>query len=315
MKHTIKVTFIIIALFLISQLVGLVTVNKHIIVFKDVETGNITITHPDTVLGPPAQVEHKSTSFFFIFIFIIIGTALLLLIIKFRVYKVWKFWFLIAVWATMAVALGVYINTFAAAAVALGLALWKIYKPNVYIYNLTEIFIYAGVTILLLPIINLFAAFGLLVFVSLYDMYAVWRSRHMIKMAKFQTKTKVFAGLLIPYAAPKPEAEKAIEKIQKLEKEKTKLKKKRKFAVLGGGDIAFPMLFSAAVMEHLIIAQHFAKEYALALSALVSLFSAIALLILLIKAKEDKFYPAMPFLSIGCFLGYLIVYLIAFLLY
>ena len=30
----------------------------------------------------------------------------------------------------------------------------------------------------------------------------------------------------------------------------------------------------------------------------------IALLILLMKGDKDKFYPAMPFLSVGCLIGY-----------
>ena len=82
---------------------------------------------------------------------------------------------------------------------AISLAAWKILRPNVFIHNLTEVFIYGGIAALLVPIINLFSAFILLLLISIYDMYAVWKSKHMVSMAKFQSEAKVFAGLLKRY--------------------------------------------------------------------------------------------------------------------
>src|SRR3989344_1195547 len=80
MKHTLKITLLIVALFLTAQLVGLVTVNRHIQVFEDVQTGAITIEHPDTLLGPPAEVKYKSASFLLIALLVLIGTGLPLLL-------------------------------------------------------------------------------------------------------------------------------------------------------------------------------------------------------------------------------------------
>ena len=45
---------------------------------------------------------------------------------------------------------------------------------------------------------NIFSASILLVLISLYDMYAVWKSRHMVAMAKFQSSSNLFAGISIP---------------------------------------------------------------------------------------------------------------------
>ncbi|MFC1753439.1 presenilin family intramembrane aspartyl protease [Thermoproteota archaeon] len=321
MKHTLKVTLILVGLFLVTQFVGLVTVNTHISVEEDPDTGDIIIDYPDTLLGPPATIEHESKDPFIIVgkilallaILILIGTALLILIIKYQIHKVWKVWFFLAVWATMAVAFGVYINWIIAAVIAFGFGLWKIYKPNVYVYNFTEIFIYTGITIMILPILHvkdipqlsLYAAFGTLILISLYDMYAVWKSKHMVKMAKFQTKANVFAGLMIPYAAPAKSMKK--EKITKHAKHAGAKKTKSRHAILGGGDLAFPLIFSAAVMEYLIIVESFTKPTALAAGGVISLFTAAALLVLLVKAEDQKFYPAMPFISIGCFIGFLAV--------
>ena len=42
---------------------------------------------------------------------------------------------------------------------------------------------------------------------------------------------------------------------------------------------------------------------------IIPLFVSLALFYLLVKAKKDKFYPAMPYLTVGCVMGYLIVLL------
>ena len=44
--------------------------------------------------------------------------------------------------------------------------------------------------------------------------------------------------------------------------------------------------------------------------SLIPLFTAFALLWLLMLAKKDKFYPAMPFVAVGCFVGYGVMLLV-----
>jgi len=312
MKHSMKITSVLIILFIMTQLVGLVTVNKHIEVSEPVN-GSVIIIHPATVLGEPPVVENKSSSFIYILLGVLIGTALLMLFIKLKVNKVWKYWFLLSVFVTISVALGVYVNKWIAIGIAAILAVWKVFKPNVLVHNFTEIFIYTGIAIIFLPILNLISATILLILISIYDMYAVWKSKHMVKLAKFQTQSKVFAGLFIPYAQEgKKTNMKIAHKSQSETKEKTKTVKV-KSAILGGGDIAFPLIFSATVMEFLIIDIGIVKSTALLLSGIISITTAAALAFLFWAAKEDKFYPAMPFVSGGCFVGFGIVYLLTLL--
>ncbi len=312
MKHTLKITSILIILFIVTQLAGLVTVNKHIQVSEPVN-GTVIIVHPATIIGEPPVVENKSSSFIYILLGVLIGTALLMLFIKLKVKRVWKYWFLLSVFVTISVALGVYVNKWIALGIAAILAIWKVQKPNVYIHNLSEVFIYTGIAIIFLPILNLISATILLVLISIYDMYAVWKSKHMIKLAKFQTQSKVFAGLFIPYAE---EGSKSKMKSKLPEDLKTKTKTKMvkvKSAILGGGDIAFPLIFSATVMEFLILDMGIAKTTSLLLSGIISITTAGALAFLFWAAKEDRFYPAMPFVSGGCFIGFGIVYLLVLL--
>ena len=164
---------------------------------------------------------------------------------------------------------------------------------------MTEIFVYTGITIIILPLLNVNAAIILLVLISIYDMIAVWKSKHMIKMAKFQLKSKMFAGLSMNYSVPKKT------------KGKRKLKKSEtKNAILGGGDIAFPLIFGAAVMEHLITVVGLTKLMALFLSFSITLGAGLGLLLLFLYSKKDTFYPAMPFISMGCFAGWGLILII-----
>ncbi|MFC1727890.1 presenilin family intramembrane aspartyl protease [Nanoarchaeota archaeon] len=291
MKHSLRATLILIAIFLSAQIIGLGITNNYIDHEKTAETGEASFKSlPYDVERP--QID-ESFSFAYIITAIIIATALVFVIMHFKQMTLWKLWFFLAVFMTLTVAFNAFIGQFAAVILAVVLALWKVVRPNIYIHNLTEMFIYGGLAAIFVPIINLFAAFVLLILISGYDAYAVWKSKHMIKLAKFQTKSKMFAGLLIPYRIPK-----------KPKKGKGKLVKV-KTAVLGGGDIGFPLIFAGVVMKGLMLTNPILIGFLKSL--IIPLTTTVALGWLLIKAEKDKFYPAMPFLSIGCIVGYLIV--------
>ncbi len=282
---------------MLSQLVGLLILDRYIDKEVSQVTGNLTykpITIAETEIERP-EVK-QSTSFIYILLGVLLGTSLVLLLIKFRKQNWWRFWFLLSVFLCLTIAFSAFINKYLAIFIAIVLALWKIYRPNIIIHNLTEVFIYGGLAAIFVPILNLFSVFMLLIIISFYDMYAVWKSKHMIKLANFQSQSKVFAGLLIPYKM------KPINMHKK--KSKTALKKKVsvkvKSAILGGGDIAFPLLFSGVVM----------KAHTLWETMIISFFAALGLFVLLEISQKDKFYPAMPFITIGSFVGYIVVILL-----
>jgi len=308
MKHTIKVTLVLIAVFLLTQVIGLAIINKDIQVKVDVETGEIVAHHDDTVIGPRPETTGAGT-FLYLVIAILIGTLLLLLLIKYRKFRLWKLWFFLAVWMTISISFGVFMNSTIALAIALLVALLKIYKPNPLIHNLSEVFMYAGIAVLLVPILNILWMSILLIAISIYDFIAVNKTKHMVTMAKFQTKAKLFAGFAIPYKDTRAKHTKA--KIVKHTAAKTVSSKSfERVAILGGGDVAFPLLFSGVVMERMITVMAYTKTVALLRSFIIPIFVAIALLWLFVGSKQNKFYPAMPAVSIGCFVGYAVLELI-----
>ncbi len=299
MKHSLKITFILVALFFVAQFVGLFTINKYISVDTK-DTGEVEVYYPDTAIGEQPQIPEgeRNLNFIPIIMAVLVGTVFLFILIRFNLSRVWKFWFFMAITLSLSVAFGVYFDKWWIA-LMLGavFSLFRVFKPNVFVHNFTEVFIYPGITILILPWLNLFSAFVLLILISLYDMYAVWRSKHMVKLAKFQLKSKMFAGISMSYK-------------ETGSSKSSKKGKKMSNAILGGGDIAFPLLFSAAVMQNLIIYQGISKLSALMLSYIVSTGAGIGLVILFFYSKKNKFYPAMPFITLGCLIGYGIILLI-----
>ncbi len=123
--------------------------------------------------------------------------------------------------------------------------------------------------------------------------WAVWKAGFMQKMAKFQiNELKFFAGFFIPYADKKTrEKLKQWKKLSK--KQQAKKKIKVNLAILGGGDVVFPIIMAGVVL----------KTLGLIPALFVTLVATIALFWLQLAAKKGKWYPAMPFITAGCFFG------------
>jgi presenilin-like A22 family membrane protease len=286
MKHTWVVTCFLLLLFFAAQLVGLKITQSYIDIAASAEKGELVWKELPAIAG--LKIERPDTapqvSIWYIIIAVLIGTLLILLIIKLGKVLLWKLWFYFAIVLCLQIAVAAFLPPFISLLIALAAGWFKVFKPNLYIHNLTELFVYGGLAAIFVPILNVLYSFILLIALSVYDMYAVWKSKHMVAMAKFQTKSGIFAGLLLPYKAP------AIRGV----------KKQVRTAVLGGGDIGFPLIFSGTVL----VASGFVSAILVVLGATAALF------VLLLLSQKDRFYPAMPFLTLGCAVGYLATFLL-----
>lgn len=301
MKHTLRVTIALSIFFLLAQIVGLAVINQYIDHKNTQAAGEIVMKPLPYGLERP-EVENQSTSFVYITIAVLIGTLLVFLLIKFNKPFIWKFWFFITVWLTLSIAFAAFINSVIAGIISLIITVLKFYKPNILLQNFSEIFVYGGLAAIFVPILNVFAAFMLLILISIYDFIAVFKTKHMIKLAKFQSKSKVFAGLFIPYTSGKILIKENISTKAASDEKKTRV------AVLGGGDIGFTLIFAGVVMKEVMLQETVLTGFFKTL--IIPIIVTAALFILLIKGQQNKFYPAMPVLSLGCFIGYLIVWMI-----
>lgn len=307
MKHTTKISVILIVMFLITQLIGLYVIS----VYQDGSELPYGMEPPEEIQKQPNQAGSS------ILIAFAIAIALFFFLIKFKAETFIRIWF----YAVTCLALGLTLTAFffrfniinyapyIALIIAIPLAYFKIFKRHVLVHNLTELLIYPGIAAVFVPLLNVLWIIIILLIISLYDIWAVWQTQFMQKMANFQMNTlQIFGGFLIPYTGKKEKEkikllkQKYAKKGKKeLEKQFKKSKIKVNLAILGGGDIIFPIIAMGV----------FLKSYPSIWPALtITLSATIALTYLLFAAKKGKFYPAMPFLTIGIYLGMIISWLV-----
>jgi presenilin-like A22 family membrane protease len=274
MKHPTWITIILVAMFVVAQVFGL-------FVFSQYMNVNTKMPSKDTPIGQIQSNEVKDFNWQFIVIIvcaILIGTGICLYLIRSGKFNLLKIWVGTALFVNLLVAMGAFVSVILAICIAIILTAlrmllvkWKYYP---YLHNATEIMLYGGFATLFAFVLNIWAVVILLVVVSIYDMIAVWKSKHMVKLAKGLIKGNIFSGLLINY--------------------------KGKKAILGGGDIAFPLLASVVMLRNF--------SWLPALCVIAG--STVALIVLFSISKKGKFYPAMPYISTGVFIGMLIGWLI-----
>ena len=306
MKHNPKITAVLLIMFVLTQFIGLYVVNYYSSEDKTLPYGLET--------PQPEQQSEFYIIFSQILLAFIIAVLLLFFLTKFKVEFLLKIWFFVVVM----IALGISFNTFLpkfkyvsilALVLALIFAIFKIYKRNILVHNFTELLIYPGIAAVFVPILNIWTIIALLILISGYDMWAVWRSKFMQRMAEYQINNlKFFTGFFIPYADKKGKAK--IKKIRdkyagksdaELEKGFKRAKVKVSLAILGGGDVIFPIIAAGV----------FYKVFGSIVPALIIAgFATLALLGLFVLARKGKFYPAMPFITAGIYLGMLVSWLL-----
>ncbi|MBI4441503.1 hypothetical protein HY639_05020 [Candidatus Woesearchaeota archaeon] len=292
MKHSFPIISTLLLLFFSAQAFGLVILNNYVDYSQSLEQKTLVLRPlPFAIERPEVAPEY---SFAYILSGVLVATALILLLIKYGQVNIWKFWYLLSVVFCLLVAAGAFFSDNVSFLLALVFGTWKVFRPNVIVHNLTELLIYGGLVVVFAPVLTFSSVVLLLVLISCYDMYAVWKSKHMVTMAHFLAETRTFAGLFLPYQTAQVPAG-AIP-----------VKGKIRNAVLGGGDIAFPLLFTSVVFKELLLGSVVGFYWKL---LIVPLAATIALALLFAYSKKDVFYPAMPFLSAGCFVGYGLVWL------
>ena len=163
-------------------------------------------------------------------------------------------------------------------------------KGSVLVHNLCIIFGIAGVGASLGLRLDPLMVAVLLIAFSVYDYIAVYKTKHMVKMAKEMIEHQAILAIIIP---------------QKLADFKGKLegvKAGGKFMVLGGGDIAFPLLLCASLVRQGIIPS--------LVVAVFSIFGLFLSFLIFTKQKTRKPIPALPPIALFSILGFLITLLL-----
>ncbi len=130
----------------------------------------------------------------------------------------------------------------------------------------------------------------LLALFSFYDYLAVYRTKHMVRIAGEMLKSKTVLGFIIP------------QKISDFKANLKETKIKGRFLVLGSGDIIFPLIMSSSLLSRGVLE-----------AVIVGIFGLIGLsasFFLLVFQKKRKPIPALPPIALFLIIGYIITKII-----
>ncbi len=299
-------------MFLITQIIGLAVVNSYIPNIEQIEINgelvNITKNPLPYNLDPPKELD-KSSSLISIVIAFVIALVFIILLTKLKAIFFIRFWFFFVVSLVIGITLNSLFSylslpypSILALVIGVPLAIWKVFKRNVIVHNLTELIIYPGIAVVFVPLLNIWTVIILLILISIYDIWAVWHSGFMQKMANFQIKELgIFGGFFVPYLNKKQralvkEAKMKLKQGKKIKETKMKIN----LAILGGGDVVFPIITAGVILRSIGLLPAF----------VVVIGATLSLLLLFFYSQKGKFYPAMPFITAGLLLGIVVAYLI-----
>jgi len=291
-------------MFLVTQAIGLFVINTYSPSSTiDPITGEITLTQGNLPFGLETPKDEPTPTFLSILFAFALAFAAIFILMKYQWKTVIRIWFFLVITLALAISINAILKytTFAnisilALIIAIPLSFLKIFHPNVYIHNATELLIYPGIAAVFVPILTPLSIITLLILISIYDAWAVWRSGIMQKMAKFQMEEiKIFGGFLIPTMSKSVKNQIKKLKIKYKNKKIPKSIKNKKFkinlAILGGGDVIFPIITAGVFM----------RAYNIIPAIFIIAGATLGLLSIFLFSEKGKPYPAMPYITTGIF--------------
>ena len=170
------------------------------------------------------------------------------------------------------------------------LVFWRWKAPNILNHNLCIVLALAGAGSTLGITLQPQTVVLLLVIFSIYDFIAVYKTKHMQKMAKEMAEYGAILALIVP------------QKISDFRQSLKEVKPGGKFLILGGGDVVFPLLLCVSLLPSGIFN-----------SIIVAIFSVIGLSVsfwIFINQKLRKPMPALPPIALFSIIGYFITVII-----
>lgn len=227
----------------------------------------------------------------FIFYFIL-ATLIILLVIRFIKFKriLFRGLFIFTIFLGGLLYLEIWLAEPIPFILLFGLVFWWWKSPSVLNQDILMILGMAGVGSILGLSLKPEIVIILLIIFSIYDFIAVYKTKHMIEMAKEMIKSRAILALVIP------------PNIQGFKAGLEEIRPGGKFAILGGGDIVFPLLFCASLIPLGIF-----NSIIVAFFALIGLFVGFYFFII---QKVRQPIPALPPIALFSILGFLLTLII-----
>ena len=238
------------------------------------------------------KIPFKPASFWEFLVSFAILLLIILLVIKYLKFRpgkeiLFKFFFILPVFLGGMVFWSLWLGDIPALISILILVIFWFKKPNVLVHNFLLISGMIGIgSIFGLRLDPLFVIFFLIIF-SIYDIIAVYKTKHMIKMAKEFVEVRAIPGLVLP------------QKFSEVSAPLKEVKMGGKFLILGSGDIIFPLLLVSSLVPFGVL-----KSFIIAIFATLGLLASI---FLFLSQKTRKPIPALPPIALFSIIGYLIM--------
>ena len=237
------------------------------------------------------KLEIQKISSFQFILYFLFGTLLIFLFVRFFKYgkqkaAVFKSLFVLTVFWGGILLLSIWIGDVFALILMTFLLFWWWKWPSIFIQDLCMILAMAGAGSVLGLTFTPEIIVILLIIFSIYDFIAVYKTKHMVEMAKEMIESRAILGLVVP------------SDLASFKQNLKQVKPGGKFMVLGGGDVIFPLLLCSSLVSSGILN-----------SLIVALFSLIGLLagfLFFISQKQKKAIPALPPIALFSIIGYLI---------
>jgi presenilin-like A22 family membrane protease len=231
------------------------------------------------------EAQPISLSRFLITFFI--GTAILLLLLRFVKKKaIFQGLFYFLLFFGCLVFFDAFLPFFLTVLASVVVVALRFCLPSVLTQNLAIIFSIAGISAYLGLSLTVIQVIILLLVLSIYDVIAVYKTKHMVEMFKTLAQSGAVFSLVVP------------DKIRDFSVGVKDVKPGSHFLFLGTGDLAFPIIFSISALKVGLISSVFIILGAFFGLGLINLYFHIS--------KRKMPVAALPPIALGAIVGYLI---------
>ena len=211
----------------------------------------------------------------------------------------WKFFFGLAAFAGLFIAifyigiqfLPTNVSYGLSIALAILLLVARAITERVWLHNILIIFAVAGVARIFGAQFTPESIIFILVILAVYDIIAVYFSKHMISMAVTMFERNAFFGVVLPF------------ELKNWKKTLSESEIKKNISIIGGGDLAFPLFFA---LSHLV----YTSTLAFFIISIAVGFGVFVMHLLYILPNTKKAIPALPPLVLFSLLGHFIITLL-----
>ncbi|MCK5084053.1 MAG: hypothetical protein KAQ64_00165 [Candidatus Pacebacteria bacterium] len=304
-KRDLKLNFLvqIVIAFLLTAILSILVVNSMITGKAAYTLESVRSVYIPSQSAPAIEPDSSSLKPFYepaeidIFQFLLsffIATLLMILFLKKLKGKfLFKFLFAGAIIFGAQGPFGLFLSSIYAFLASILLVIFRFIYPRIWTQNIIIIIGISGIAASLGASVKPNFAIFILIFLSVYDIIAVYKTCHMVKLFKGMAEKGAVLALIIPKSFS----------LWKNKFSVIRSENRSEFIFLGTGDIALPLFFASSAFY----VDGIKFSIAIILGAVVGL---AVNHIIFVTQKEKRAIPALPLMSFFSFMGYVAVLLI-----